>query len=33
MIDRVATGLVRALYASYVSYLPPEDFALFSAAA
>lgn len=27
MIDRVGTGLVRALYATYVSYLPPESFA------
>lgn len=27
MTDRVGTGLVRALYATYVSYLPPELFA------
>ena len=27
MIDRVGTGLMRALYATYVSYLPPELFA------
>ncbi|MEZ2295901.1 capsular polysaccharide biosynthesis protein CapF [Variovorax sp. RCC_210] len=27
MTDRVGTGLVRALYATYVSYLPPESFA------
>ncbi|MCL2589446.1 MAG: capsular polysaccharide biosynthesis protein CapF [Betaproteobacteria bacterium] len=27
MIDRVGTGLVRALYSTYVSYLPPESFA------
>lgn len=27
VIDRVGTGLTRALYATYVSYLPPEDFA------
>jgi len=27
MTERVATGLVRALYANYVSYLPPELFA------
>lgn len=27
MIDRVGTGLTRALYATYVSYLPPESFA------
>src|SRR6185369_11884489 len=27
MMDRVGTGLVRALYASYVSYLPAEAFA------
>ena len=26
LIDRVGTGLVRALYATYVSYLPPADF-------
>jgi UDP-2-acetamido-2,6-beta-L-arabino-hexul-4-ose reductase len=26
-IDRVGTGLVRALYSTYVSYLPPEAFA------
>ncbi|MEJ7928436.1 NAD-dependent epimerase/dehydratase family protein [Ramlibacter sp. AN1015] len=26
-IDRVGTGLTRALYATYVSYLPPEAFA------
>lgn len=26
MIDRVGTGLTRALYAAYVSYLPPEAF-------
>ncbi|MDP9929205.1 UDP-2-acetamido-2,6-beta-L-arabino-hexul-4-ose reductase [Variovorax paradoxus] len=26
-IDRVGTGLVRALYSTYVSYLPPESFA------
>ncbi|MGQ3050311.1 MAG: UDP-2-acetamido-2,6-beta-L-arabino-hexul-4-ose reductase [Roseateles sp.] len=26
MIDRVGTGLTRALYATYVSYLPPEAF-------
>ena len=26
MIDRVGTGLTRALYATYVSYLPPEQF-------
>jgi UDP-2-acetamido-2,6-beta-L-arabino-hexul-4-ose reductase len=26
MTDRVGTGLVRALYATYVSYLPPELF-------
>jgi UDP-2-acetamido-2,6-beta-L-arabino-hexul-4-ose reductase len=25
--DRVGVGLLRALYATYVSYLPPEDFA------
>jgi UDP-2-acetamido-2,6-beta-L-arabino-hexul-4-ose reductase len=25
--DRVGTGLVRALYSTYVSYLPPESFA------
>jgi UDP-2-acetamido-2,6-beta-L-arabino-hexul-4-ose reductase len=25
--DRVGVGLVRALYATYVSYLPPQDFA------
>lgn len=25
-IERVGTGLTRALYATYVSYLPPEDF-------
>lgn len=27
MIDRVGTGLVRALYSTYVSYLPPDSFA------
>jgi UDP-2-acetamido-2,6-beta-L-arabino-hexul-4-ose reductase len=27
MIDRVGTGLTRALYATYVSHLPPEGFA------
>jgi len=27
MLDRVGTGLVRALYATYVSHLPPELFA------
>lgn len=27
MIDRVGAGLVRALYSTYVSYLPPELFA------
>ena len=27
MTDRVGTGLMRALYATYVSYLPPEAFA------
>jgi UDP-2-acetamido-2,6-beta-L-arabino-hexul-4-ose reductase len=27
MTDRVGTGLVRALYSTYVSYLPPELFA------
>jgi UDP-2-acetamido-2,6-beta-L-arabino-hexul-4-ose reductase len=27
MIERVGTGFVRALYATYVSYLPPELFA------
>ena len=27
MTERVGTGLVRALYATYVSYLPPERFA------
>jgi UDP-2-acetamido-2,6-beta-L-arabino-hexul-4-ose reductase len=27
MTERVGTGLVRALYATYVSYLPPESFA------
>ncbi|ATA57616.1 capsular biosynthesis protein [Variovorax boronicumulans] len=27
MIDHVGTGLVRALYSTYVSYLPPESFA------
>jgi UDP-2-acetamido-2,6-beta-L-arabino-hexul-4-ose reductase len=27
MTERVGTGLVRALYATYVSYLPPEQFA------
>jgi UDP-2-acetamido-2,6-beta-L-arabino-hexul-4-ose reductase len=27
MTDRVGTGLVRALYSTYVSYLPPEMFA------
>lgn len=27
VIDRVGTGLTRALYATYVSYLPPDDFA------
>lgn len=27
MIDRVGTGLIRALYATYVSYLPVEAFA------
>ena len=27
MIDRVGTGFIRALYATYVSYLPVEDFA------
>lgn len=27
VIERVGTGLVRALYATYVSYLPPERFA------
>jgi len=27
MTDRVGTGLVRALYSTYVSYLPPEAFA------
>jgi len=26
-VDRVGTGLIRALYAAYVSYLPPADFA------
>lgn len=26
-IDRVGTGLMRALYSTYISYLPPEDFA------
>ena len=26
VIDRVGTGLVRALYSTYVSYLPPESF-------
>ena len=26
-VDRVGTGLVRALYATYVSFLPPESFA------
>lgn len=27
MTDRVGTGLVRALYSTYVSYLPPDSFA------
>lgn len=27
VMDRVGTGLVRALYATYVSYLPPDSFA------
>ncbi len=27
MTERVGTGLVRALYSTYVSYLPPESFA------
>lgn len=27
VIDRVGTGLTRALYSTYLSYLPPEDFA------
>lgn len=27
MTDRVGTGLIRALYSTYVSYLPPESFA------
>jgi UDP-2-acetamido-2,6-beta-L-arabino-hexul-4-ose reductase len=27
VLDRVGTGLTRALYATYVSYLPPDDFA------
>jgi UDP-2-acetamido-2,6-beta-L-arabino-hexul-4-ose reductase len=27
LTERVGTGLVRALYATYVSYLPPESFA------
>jgi UDP-2-acetamido-2,6-beta-L-arabino-hexul-4-ose reductase len=27
VIDRVGTGLTRALYSTYVSYLPPDDFA------
>ena len=27
MSERVGTGLIRALYATYVSYLPPESFA------
>jgi UDP-2-acetamido-2,6-beta-L-arabino-hexul-4-ose reductase len=27
MTDRVGTGLLRALYSTYVSYLPPESFA------
>jgi UDP-2-acetamido-2,6-beta-L-arabino-hexul-4-ose reductase len=27
LTERVGTGLVRALYATYVSYLPPEQFA------
>jgi UDP-2-acetamido-2,6-beta-L-arabino-hexul-4-ose reductase len=26
-VDRVGTGLTRALYATYLSFLPPEDFA------
>ena len=26
MIERVGTGLVRALYSTYISYLPPEQF-------
>lgn len=26
LTERVGTGLVRALYATYVSYLPPDDF-------
>ena len=27
VIDRVGTGLTRALYSTYLSYLPPDDFA------
>ena len=27
LVERVGTGLIRALYATYVSYLPPEKFA------
>lgn len=27
LIERVGTGLIRALYATYVSYLPPQKFA------
>jgi UDP-2-acetamido-2,6-beta-L-arabino-hexul-4-ose reductase len=27
VVDRVGTGLVRALYSTYLSHLPPEDFA------
>ena len=26
MIERVGTGLIRALYSTYISYLPPEQF-------
>ncbi|MCG9022846.1 capsular polysaccharide biosynthesis protein CapF [Laribacter hongkongensis] len=26
LVERVGTGLIRALYATYVSYLPPESF-------
>ena len=27
MLERVGTGLIRALYSTYISYLPPEHFA------
>jgi UDP-2-acetamido-2,6-beta-L-arabino-hexul-4-ose reductase len=27
MIERVGTGVIRALYSTYISYLPPEQFA------